>query len=230
MQKISNYIFSLSPKKLAVYLVLGPLLLFLSHTVTSIVFRNISETSATHETIVSIILGILFLFLAAIILIWLFWLRSTVFSVDEKQLGLPRKWFRIAYAVLCFFILFNIGASVIEYLTETQSWIDEYLYLIYSSREFINFAGIMIAYPLVCHYAARAATSKRSGQPATFLKALPFTLLLLFGTTVGVPFLHNYFSTKTSSSSEIIIIYAIALGLCVILFIVGFIAAITGLV
>lgn len=211
-------------------MVLGPLLLFLVHTVITIIFRNISETSTTHETIVSIILGILFLFLAAIVLIWLFWLLGTVFSVDEKQLGLPRKWFRIAYTVLCFFILFNIGASIIEYLSEIQNWIDEYMYLIYSSREFINFAGIMIAYPLVCHYAARATTSKRSGKPATFLSSLPFTLLLLFGTVAGVPFLHKHFSTKTSTNSQIIVVYAIAFGLCIILFIVGFIAAITGLV
>lgn len=227
IQKISNYIFGLPPKKLAVYLVVGPLLLFLGHTVITVIFRNISEPSATLETIV---LGILFLLLAAIVLIWSIWLRGTVFSVDEAQLGLPRKWFRIAYVVFYFFILFNVGALIIEYLSNTKSWIDEYMYLIYSLRELINFAGIMIAYPLVCHYAARAASSKKNGQPATFLNALPFTLLLVFGSIFGTPFLHNYFSSKTSTNTQIVIIYAIAFGLCILLFVVGFIAAITGLV
>ena len=230
MRKITNWIFEQSPKKLAIYLVLGPLLLFLVHTVITIIFRNISETSAIQESIVSILLGILFLFLASIVLLWLFWLQSVVFSVDKAQLGLGRKWFQLAYAFVWLFVLFNIGASIIEYLVESDIWNDEYMYLIYASREFINFGGIIIAYPIVCHYAARATSAKRNGKPATISNAIPFTLMLVFGTIIGVPFLHRYFSTKSSKNSEIISIYAIAFGLCIALFIAGFIAAITGLV
>jgi hypothetical protein len=78
----------------------------------------------------------------------------------------------------------------------------------------------MIAYPLVCHYAARAAYIERNVHPFTFVNSLAFTLMHLFGIVVAAPFLHKYFSPKTSKNSEIIIIYAIAL---------GFMAAIAGL-
>lgn len=230
MKKLSKYIFKLSPKELALYLVLGPLILFLIHTITTITFRAISENHSTNETPVLIILGILSLFLGAFVLLWLFWLRNTVYSVEEAQLGLTRKWFQIAYGFVWIFIFFNIGASIIENLAESGNWNDEYMYLIYASREFINFGGIIIAYPLVCHYAARATMAKKNDKPATFINAIPFTLLLIFGTVLGIPFMHQYFSKKASTNSEVVIIYAIAFGLCILLFIIGFIAAITGMV
>ena len=62
------------------------------------------------------------------------------------------------------------------------------MHLIYSSREFINFAGIMIAYPLVFHYAARAPYIERNVHPVTFVNSLAFTLMHLFGTVVAAPF------------------------------------------
>lgn len=228
MRKITKYIFNLPPKKLAIYLVLGPLLLFLVHTITTIAFRSISAHA--NEVAVNSILGILILFLGAFLLLWLFWLRITVYAVEEAPLGLARKWFKIAYAFLWFFILYNSVASVIESLAESGNWNDEYMYLIYASREFINFGGILIAYPIVCHYAARATMIKRSGKSATFVGAIPFTLLLIFGTVVGIPFMHKYFSTKTSENSKIIIVYGIAFGLFMLISVIGFLAAITGMV
>lgn len=230
MQKIYDYIFNLSPKKLAIYLILGPLLLFLVHTVTSITFRALSETSPINETFIHIILGILYIFLGVFVFLWIFWLRSTVFSVNEKDLGLNRKLFQIAYIFLLLFILFNVGASILEYVLASDNWNDDYMYLMYSSREFINFGGIIIAYPIVCHYAASAVTVRRRNQAAIFVNTLPYTLLLIFGAMIGIPLLHKYFSQKTSTKSQIIIIYAIAFSLCVVIFVIGFIAAITGLV
>ncbi len=230
MQKIYNYVFQISPKKLAVYLVLGPLLLFLAHTITTITFRVISDSSPPNQSFINIVSGTFFLLLGMLVLLWLFWLRSTVFSIAEAQLGLARKWFQIAYLILCFFVLFNLSAYLIEYLAEIGKWNGNNLHLIYAARELINFSGIIIAYPIVCLYAASAATLKRNTQQATFVHAIPFTLLLIFGTVLGIPFLHKYFSTKTSTNSEIVIIYSIAFGFCIILFIVGFIAAVTGLI
>lgn len=228
MQKVTDYIFNISPKKLALYLVLGPLVLFLAHTITTITFRTISSTSSENGTVLSAVLGVLSLFLFIFVLIWLFWIRSTVYSVEEAQLGLGRKWFQIAYVFLCFFVIFNTVASVIESLLEKGG--NEYVYLIYASREFINFGGIMIAYPIVCHYVARATMAKRNSASSSFINAIPFTLLLIFGAVVGIPFMHKYFSTKPSTNSEIAIIYAIAFGLFITILIIGFFAAITGLV
>ncbi|MFK7814106.1 MAG: hypothetical protein AB8B59_16530 [Maribacter sp.] len=230
MTKISSYIFDLSPKKLAAYLVIGPLVLFLVHTITTIGFRTISQNQSSNQIAVQVILGILAILLGVFVLLWLFWLRSTVHTVEEAQLGVARKWFKIAYTFLWFFILYNIVASIIESLAESGDWNDEYMYLIYASREFVNFSGIMIAYPIVCHYAARATMANRSGNPATFVNAIPFTLLLIFGTALGIPFIHNYFSTNASKNSEIIIIYAIGFGLFIFILVIGFLAAITGMV
>ncbi|MFS4494322.1 hypothetical protein [Maribacter sp. 2308TA10-17] len=227
MQKLTDYIFNLSPKKLAIYLVLGPLVLFLAHTVITIAFRTISNPETSQFA--NILLGILSLVLSVFILLWLVWLRSAVYSVQETEIGLARKWFDIAYAFLWIFILFNLVASIIESPLKNSTW-SEYVYLIYASREFINFGGILIAYPIVCHYAARATMVKRTNKPASLIGAIPFTLLLLFGTVLGIPFVHNYFSSKTSTKSEVLIIYAISLGLFFLILVIGFIAAITGLV
>lgn len=230
MQKIYDYIFELSPRKLAIYLVLGPLVLFLLHTVFTIGARNLSNSSPTQENLVLIILVLLALGLAVFVLLWLFWLRSIVHSVSDVQLGWPRKWFEIAYVALLIYIIYTVTVSIIEPLMDTDGWGADYRYLIYASREFMSFAGIMIAYPLVCHYAARAATAKRNNSPATFVQAIPFTLLLIFGTVLGVPFLHQHFSSRPSKNSQIVTVYAIAFGLFIFIVMIGFVAAVTGLV
>ncbi|MFS4446670.1 hypothetical protein [Maribacter sp. 2307UL18-2] len=230
MQKIQDYILSISPKKLAFFLVLGPLFLFLTYTILTISLGNISDPSTGQAHAFNIILGMHIILVALIVLIWLAWSRIVVAKVTDTQLGIGRKWFHIAFMVLIFFILFNIGAILIEYIAETQNAITDYKYLINAAREFVNFGGIMIAYPIVCHYAARAATAKRNKKPATFIQALPFTLFLIFGTVIGVPFLHNHVSENTSTNAELMRTYAFAIGLCAIAFIIGLAAAITGLV
>jgi len=225
VDRIQEYIFNHSPKKIAIYLVLGPMVLFFVHTIITIIFRNISSA---YEHMVSVIWGLLSLFLAVFIALWLFWLRSTVYSVEETQLGLARKWFQIAFIFLWFFIFFNTLDSVRELFVEKDHWNDEYRYLFNASREFINFGGIMVAYPIVCHYAARATMVKRHSKSAPFVNTIPFTLLLIFGTVLGIPFMHNYFTEKTSKNAEVIIVYAIAFGVFITTLIMGFIAAITG--
>lgn len=215
---------------MAVYLILIPSILFLAHTIVTITFRTISEKPSSTPASLTIVLLVLSAFFGLILLLWLLWLQSVVRSAEEIQLGLPRKWFQIAYIALVTFILFNLASASIEYLAEAQNWNQNHMHLIYASREFINFVGIMIAYPIVCHYAARAATTIRNDRPATFVSSIPFTLFLIFGTLIGVPFLHKYFSQRSSTNSEIMLIYGIAIGICMIIFVVGFIAAITGLV
>ena len=224
MQKITNWIFNQSPRKLAICLVLGPLLLFLAHTLITILVRNISETSTTIETISNIVLGVLFLILATLVLLWLFWLRSTVYSVEKSDLGLPLRWFNIAFVVFAIYLLYNLCFSHIEHIDEG------YQHIFYALNEFIGFGGLLIAYPLICYYSARGISAKKGNKPATFVSALPFALVLVFGAVLGIPFFHKYFSTKTSTNSEVVIIYGIGIGLCIVLFVVGFLAAITGLV
>lgn len=222
MQKIYAYIFNLTPKKLAVYLILAPLVLFFAHTITSIVFRTISGTSEADKPSLLIVLSVLFIFLTALVLLSLFWLRSTVFSTEKSDLGLPTKWFNLAFFVFIGYLLFNLCFPLFENIDE------EFRYIFYSSGEIISFGGLLIAYPLVCYYTARAIASKKSGKPATFISALPFALILCFGTVLSIPFFHKYFSKKSSTNSEIIIIYGISFGLFVLLLFTGFIAGITG--
>jgi len=81
MQKIAHYIFDLSPGRLAIYLILGPLFLFLVHSTYSIVYRTTSSSSPDQDISAQIILGILTLCLSALILVWFFWLQAVVFSV-----------------------------------------------------------------------------------------------------------------------------------------------------
>lgn len=230
MRKIQHLLLSLSPKKLAIFLVLGPLVLFLSYTMLTIGFRNISNPSNGQTLTFQVISGMCMLLIAILVLIWLAWSKTVVAHVTDEQLGINRKWFHIAFIALLLFILFNIGAALIEFMAENHNVIADHMHLINASREFVNFGGIMIAYPMVCHYAARAATAIRNKKPATFVQALPFTLFLIFGTVIGVPFLHNHVSTKTSTNSELMMTYAVAMGLCIMIFVIGLIAAITGLI
>ncbi|AXT62276.1 hypothetical protein D1816_18540 [Aquimarina sp. AD10] len=229
MQKIADYIFDLSPKKLAVYLIPGPLVLFLAYTFVTISFKTISQNPPTSQITVTLLLGVIAIFFGLFILLWLLWLRSAVYAVQQTEIRLSRKWFQIAFIVLWILILFNLVTSLLETYLKNSSW-DEYLSLIYASREFINFSGIMIAYPIVCHYAARAVMVKRSGESATFISAIPFTLLLIFGTVLGIPFLHKYFSRNSSTNQEVLVMYAIGFGLFLLILVIGFIAAITGMV
>jgi len=203
------------------------MVLFLVHTILTITFRTISNSSANH--VVSILLGILSLLLGVFILLWFLWLRRTVYSVKEKEFGLAMKWFKIACIFLWIFIVFNLIAAGIENSLKNSSW-GEYIYLIYAPREFINFGGILIAYPIICHYAARATMVRRMNKPATFISSIPFTLLLLFGTVLGIPFMHNHFSNKTSTNKEVMVVYAISFCLFLLVLSIGFIASITGLV
>ncbi len=223
MRKISNYIFNISPKKLAIYLILGPLVLFFVHLISSILLRTFSENNSPNLLSYSLV-GIIFFFLAILVLLWLFWLVSLVYSVEKSDLGLPIRWFQITIILFVIYLLYNLCYPLVASLPE------DYQSVFHPLNEFIAFGGLLIAYPVVCHYAARAVLVKQTKEPATFINAIPITLLLFFGVVLGIPFLHKYFSKKNSSNTEIIIIYAIALGVCIVLFIVGFIAAITSMI
>jgi len=230
VQKISNFIFNHSPKKIAMFFILGPLFLSLIYLLITILFRTISGVDSENEIFAHISLNTLYLLFGVIVFFWLFWLKSTVYTVNKVQLGLPRKWFNIAFSFLWVYIFFNIAAEIIQKVVDNGNLTDEYMFLIYSSRELISFGGILIAYPIVCHYAARATMAKRNSKPATLINAIPFSLLLIFGTVLGIPFMHPYFSDKVSSKKEVIIIYVIGFSLFFLMLVIGFIAAITGMV
>ena len=224
MSKVSNFIFNLSPRKLAVYLVIGPLVYFLVYLIASILIRNITETTETSQAINTIFLVAELLFLVITFALCLFWLRSVVYAVKDSDLGIARRWFNIAFVALIVYLLYNLRFLGFDYIPEAYRHYFSYV------NEFIGFGGLLIAYPTICHYAARAIHAKTRDIPSSFLKALPITLLLIFGTVLVIPFLHKTFSTKTSTNAEIIKIYGIGLGLFAVLLIVSFMAAITGLV
>lgn len=205
---------------MANYLVLSPLILLQAYVI-NLVF---SATSPANEQFASIILGILFVLLSAIILLWLCWFYSIVHSVDEDELGLPVRWFYMALGLLLVYLLFTFSYSFFESASEDGQ------HALHALGEFVASGGILIAYPLLCHYAARALVAKKTNQPASFIRAIPFTLLLFFGAVLAIPFLQKYVSTKSSSNSEIIKIYAIAFGLFFLALVIGFLASVSGLV
>lgn len=229
MQKIATYIFNLSTKKLAVYLVLYPLTLFLAYTIVTITFRTISQDFSSNQITTAMPLGVFAMLFYAFVLLWIFWLRSAIYAVPKAAIGLPRKWFQLAYGFLWIFIVFNAVILLIETYLKDTGW-REHLHLIHASGEFIDYGGIIISYPIICHYAARATMVKKSNEKASFISAAPFTLLLIFGTVLAIPFMHKYFSNKGADSSEVLKIYAMGLGLFMVTLSIGFIAAITGVV
>ena len=220
MQKITNIIVNLSPKKIALYLILSPLVLFLAYAINLI----FAASSTANESIASIVLGVLFLLLVIIVLLWLCWLHSTVDSTEKTDLGLPLRWFYIALALLGVYLLYILSYSLVEGVSEGHQ------HIFHGLGEFIAIGGLLIAYPTLCHYAARAILVKKTNKPATFIRAVPFTLLLFFGAVLAIPFLQRYFSTERSTDSELVTIYAVAFGLFFLVLVIGFLASVTGLV
>ena len=224
MSKVSDFIFNISPKKLAIYLIIGPIVYAWLHVIATVLFQNISNTTEFSQPITTIFLVAVFLFLVVLVALCLLWLQSVVYAVKESDLGISRRWFNIALVLFIAYLLYNVQFLGFGNVPEA------YDYIFNPLAEFIAFGGLLIAYPTICHYAARAISAKINGRPATFSSALLITLVLVFGTVLGIPFLHKNFSTKTSINSEVLIIYAIACGLFVFLLVVGFFAAVSGLV
>jgi|GEM_PF-6666139 len=140
MQKIASYIFALSSKKAAIYLVLCPILSFFIYVVFSIRSKNFQTIDSF--TLIGFITSAVLI--SGVVVLWLYWMKTVVFSVNKNIFHLPLKWFHLAFAILWFYMLFNIVSG-----TEPTS-----LYIIRASSEFINTMGLVIAYPLLCYYSA----------------------------------------------------------------------------
>lgn len=220
--KVIHYISTLSPRRLAIYLVLGSSVWSFIYVTSTIAISFFLEESIIDGAIATLALGTLFLLLTSIVLLWLAWLCSAVLGVKEQDLGLPRRWFYVSIGVFVFNILYNSLHFLIENISE------EYQYIFYAPAEFISFAGLLIAYPLLCHYAARGVCVKKTNEAATFLKTLPLTIFLMGGVILGVPFAHKHLSVRTSSNADIVRVYGMALGLFFVLLVVGFLASVTG--
>ncbi|WP_299101057.1 hypothetical protein [uncultured Winogradskyella sp.] len=227
MQNISNYILNLTSKKLATYLIVYPLILALAHTSLTLVSRLNSFDSEIYNRIVTAIeYGIFILFLF-IILFWFLWLRAAAKSVAELKLGLPIKWFHLAFGLFLFYLVFNLSYDfLINFISNINQ---DYTWIMYAARETINFVGLLVLYPIICHYSARAIYVKKNNAAATFVKSIPFTLLLIF-IPISIPFFQNYFSPIKTNQNTLIKIYVLGLGIILLLFMTGLIAAFTGAV
>ncbi len=219
MDKITNYIFNLSPRSLAIYLLIAPLVLFLLYNVILVVFKQL-EVSGYQ----SLVFGIALLCLTLLVILYLSWLYSIVFSLGENNLGLTKRWFSIALLVLVGYLAFHLCALFKEHFPEGVS------NLFSMANEFISFAGLVIAYPIACHYAARAVYYKKHGEKPSFSKTLPITALLIFSVVLCVPYFHKNFSTKVSTNKQIATIYIIAFIVYAFIFVISLIAAIAGLI
>lgn len=227
MQKISNYILNLSAKKLALYLIIYPLILIVTHTILTVFYRKSYGVSGFPEGIIPILLTIVVACFLLPLLLWLFWLRVTTFSVKDSKLGWPKKWFHLAFGLLLFYLVFNLSYDMLVNFFKNNA--DDFTWILYASRETINFIGLLVCYPILCHYSARAIFVAKNKENATFSNAIGYTLLLIF-IPISIPFLHNYFSPVKTEKNTLIKIYAIGLGITFFIFVIGFIAAISGII
>ncbi|MBJ2175720.1 hypothetical protein JBL43_15815 [Aureibaculum sp. A20] len=223
MKSISNFIFNLSSKKLAILVVILPVILMILYTTLSVIYQNIETSGNTIQNFISTLtITTNYLFLIPVLIITI-WLKEAVLSVDQKDLGIPLKWFRIAYLFFLFYIIFNIGLSYVPLIKE------DLRYVFYALSEWVNSVGLLISYPVICHYAARAIYIKKANDTPTITKTIGYTLLLIF-MPVSIPFAHHYFSSIRSENRQLVLIYLIALGILTLLAILFFVLAIIGLV
>ncbi len=219
MQRIANYIVNLSPKETALYLVLWPALWLLAYIVCIGAVKMLDNAIPS-----DLIMGLVFISLAPTIIVLVSWFISSVHSVQRSDLGLPLKWFYCALVVLLIYLIYNLYHPFVENVNE------RFRSIFYAFSEMIAFVGVVIAYPVLCHYSARAILVKKTNKPATLSRALPFTFLVVFGLLISIPFLHRYLTNESSTHTEIFRIYGIAAFVLFATFIVGFLAAITGLI
>ena len=227
MSKISNSILKLSPKKLAIYLIIFPLVVIIFYTVLSAALRNLNEGLETQKQIISILLIGVYILFALAFLLWILWLRATTLSVEPIKLGISLKWFKIAFGLFLFYVIYNLGYEPLYNFLNTSY--NNYTWVLNATRETINFAGLLIFYPVICHYSARAISAKKNNSMATFSNSIATSLLLIFF-PFCIPFFQKYFSTVKTEKNTLIKIYTLGLGLMTFLFIITFIAAITGVV
>ncbi|WP_299107738.1 hypothetical protein [uncultured Winogradskyella sp.] len=225
MHKISNYILKLSPKKLAIYLIIFPLIVIAFHTILSVSLRNLKEGLESQIQVISILLIVVFILFALVFLLWILWLRATTLSVEHSKLGIPVKWFRIAFGLFLFYLLYNlVYEALFAFLSNSY---DNYTWVLYATRETINFVGLIVLYPIICHYSARAIYVKKNNSDATFVNSTAYTLLLIF-IPISIPFFQKYFSPNKTVKNTLVKIYALALGILTLLVIIAFIATING--
>lgn len=225
MQKISDYILKLSPIKIAIYLIIFPLIFALLHTVLTIIQRANYDFSEVVDSIIPILLTVILGILIFSMFIWFFWLRATTFSVEDSKIGLPIKWFHLAFVLFLFYVSYNLFFSFFE-TTITHNFKSN-IWIFYAIREVINFAGLLIFYPIICHYSARAVFVHREDKVATFKNSILYTLLIIF-IPISIPFLHNYISPVKTKINKLFIVYGIGLLFVIVIFFIALIASISG--
>jgi len=227
MQKISKSILYISPKNLAIYLIIYPLILVFLHTIFSFTYRNQYGFNDVSTGIISTLLTITLLLFVLPLLLWLLWLRATTLSVKFSELGIPVKWFHVAFCLFLFYLICNASYStLVEFLKNTA---EDYVWILYASRETINFIGLLILYPILCHYSARSIYVHKTKAAATFSNSIVFTLLLIF-IPIAIPFLHKYVSPVEVNNRQLIVIYAIGFGIVCVIFVMALIASIAGII
>ncbi|NRD19915.1 hypothetical protein HNV08_07640 [Winogradskyella eckloniae] len=227
MQNISKTILNLTSKKLATYLIIYPLIIALIHIVLILVLQS-NAIQSEHLNGTLLLSTYIFTGLYVIIAtIWLLWLRATTQSVDTPLLGLRLKWFKIAFGLFVFYLVYNLCYNFL--INFINSYNADYTWLLYASIEIINSIGLLILYPTICHYSARAIYAKKHARKTTWINALPYTLLLIF-LPISIPVFQNHFSPIKTEQKTLVKLYVLGFILIAILFIVGFIAAISGLI
>ncbi len=224
MESISNWILNLSSEKIAKLLVVYPIGIVL--VLTSVSFLIRAEILQNNFLLQFITTEVLFLALFLVIFFWSLWIWATVISVKEEAIGLKQKWFRLGFYFFMFFILWQIVRFLlienIDLFTESNIFP-----IVKETLSMITGIGLIIGYPVICHYAARALLSKSTKKKITFTKALGYSLLLLF-IPISIPFSHLYRHEGKSKTTNLIKLYGIAAFLLFVLFCIALIAAFSG--
>ena len=76
--------------------------------------------------------------------------------------------------MLNIYLLYNLGYFLVE---SADEGFQSFYYML---NEFIAWGGLIISYPLLCHFAARALVVKKTNQAASFIQSIPNTVILVF--------------------------------------------------
>ena len=208
---------------MAIYLIIYPMCFALLHICLLIASKYFKTFSDTTEIITSTLLTIVFVLFISVLLLWIFWLRATTLSVGPSKLNIPVKWFHWAFAISLAYLLINLITYFEDSIPLALNSAMRVL------REIINTIGLVICYPLICHYSARAVYAHEKNERTTFSNSLIYTLLLIF-IPICIPFLHKFVNPVKTENSTFIKIYAIAFGIMILTGLLAMITAMTSII
>ncbi len=201
-----NWILKSSAEKITKVFILLPIVILSVLIILEAIFKS------------NIVYG-MFVVILAILFFICTWIWTMVNYSKKENTGMDLKWFNYSFYLLSLFVIWQIYLVVIDAYNLREIYENSYFF---SSVDFVfNLIAPfgLLGYVIICYYAAKVLYTTKTNKKATFIKVIPYNLLLVF-MPLSIPFLHLYIYENRKDSSKLIKLFGIAFFLIFTLFVV----------